>query len=345
VAVSEPLCDRISRIADQLENSAGDLRGLAGVSRLRATLPEAVVALRNIADRVLDQGVELGDLRTTNEALRQQATEAHEAADSWSQAAMNLYSGREEAEPDEQQPAVLTTDPGRAAIVEAAVRDLGKLADAWLAWFDSDQDGEPPATPERRIEIADHLGRVRIVLNELKRQRRGEQQPAEATGGEQVQDVAAADPYDWDPVYAAATIAELQKQLAAATARAEKVEATVAELRTNRDHCIAREITAKIEARVLRREIAELRDAMGADALQDCRSATLRAEDASGGAFQANICSILPESLSGPQTCCTRHVHDGLMHICALAAGHDTHMCAEGDRWTTDNDTTEVDRG
>ena len=30
-----------------------------------------------------------------------------------------------------------------------------------------------------------------------------------------------ADPYDWDPVYAAATIAELQKQLAAATARAE----------------------------------------------------------------------------------------------------------------------------
>jgi len=30
-----------------------------------------------------------------------------------------------------------------------------------------------------------------------------------------------ADPYDWDPVYAAATIAELRKQLAAATARAE----------------------------------------------------------------------------------------------------------------------------
>ena len=30
-----------------------------------------------------------------------------------------------------------------------------------------------------------------------------------------------ADPYDWDPVYAAATIAELQKQLAAAIARAE----------------------------------------------------------------------------------------------------------------------------
>jgi hypothetical protein len=50
-----------------------------------------------------------------------------------------------------------------------------------------------------------------------------EQQPAEATGGEQAQDGAAADadPYDWDPVYAAATIAELQKQLAAANARAE----------------------------------------------------------------------------------------------------------------------------
>jgi len=58
-----------------------------------------------------------------------------------------------------------------------------------------------------------------------------------------------------------------------------------------------------------------------------------------------NVCSALPESLKGPQTCYTRHVHDGLMHICALAAGHDTHMCAEGDRWTTNDDTTENDRG
>jgi hypothetical protein len=50
-----------------------------------------------------------------------------------------------------------------------------------------------------------------------------EQQPAAAAGGEQVQDGAAADadPYDWDPVYAAATIAELQKQLAAEAERAE----------------------------------------------------------------------------------------------------------------------------
>jgi len=85
--------------------------------------------------------------------------------------------------------------------------------------------------------------------------------------------------------------------------------------------------------------------AVAPDAAQEARSATETAEDTSGGAFQGNICSILPESLSGPQTCCTRHVHDGLMHICALAAGHDTHMCAEGDRWTTDDDTTEDDRG
>ena len=67
--------------------------------------------------------------------------------------------------PDEQP----TTEQGpRDRVVQAAVRDLGKLADAWLAWFDSGQDGEPPAMPERRIEIADHLGRVRIVLTELK---------------------------------------------------------------------------------------------------------------------------------------------------------------------------------
>ena len=58
-----------------------------------------------------------------------------------------------------------------------------------------------------------------------------------------------------------------------------------------------------------------------------------------------DVCSALPKNLSGPQTCCTRHVHDGLMHICALAAGHDTHMCAEGDRWTTNDNTTEDDRG
>lgn len=70
--------------------------------------------------------------------------------------------------PDEQQPAG-ATGPSRDVVVEGAVRDLGKLADAWLGWFDSGQDGESPSMPERRIEIADHLGRVRIVLNELKR--------------------------------------------------------------------------------------------------------------------------------------------------------------------------------
>jgi len=56
---------------------------------------------------------------------------------------------------------------------------------------------------------------------ELRLVRPDDQQPTEATGGEQVQDGAAADPYDWDPVYAAATIAGLQKQLAAGLARAE----------------------------------------------------------------------------------------------------------------------------
>lgn len=60
---TEPLCDRISRIAEELEYSASDLRGLPGVSRLRATLPAAVAALRNIADQVLEQGVELDELR------------------------------------------------------------------------------------------------------------------------------------------------------------------------------------------------------------------------------------------------------------------------------------------
>lgn len=66
---TEPLCDRISRVAEELEYSAGDLRGLPGVSRLRAVLPDAVAALRHIADLVLEQGVELDGLRTEREML------------------------------------------------------------------------------------------------------------------------------------------------------------------------------------------------------------------------------------------------------------------------------------
>lgn len=66
---TEPLCDRNSRIAEELENSAGDLRGMPGVSRLRAVLPDAVAALRHIADLVLEQGVELDELRTERSAL------------------------------------------------------------------------------------------------------------------------------------------------------------------------------------------------------------------------------------------------------------------------------------
>lgn len=66
---TEPLCDRISHIAEELEYSAGDLRGMPGVSRLRAALPDAVAALRHIADLVLEQGVELDELRTERELL------------------------------------------------------------------------------------------------------------------------------------------------------------------------------------------------------------------------------------------------------------------------------------
>lgn len=66
---TEPLCDRISRIAEELENTAGDLRGVPGVSRLRAVLPDAVAALRHIADLALEQGVELEELRTERELL------------------------------------------------------------------------------------------------------------------------------------------------------------------------------------------------------------------------------------------------------------------------------------
>jgi len=75
------------------------------------------------------------------------------------------------------------------------------------------------------------------------------------------------------------------------------------------------------------------------------RNKRVAASGMSSRTLQADVCSVLPESLKGPQTCYTRHVHNGLMHICALAAGHDTHMCAEGDRWTTNNNTTEDDRG
>jgi len=70
--------------------------------------------------------------------------------------------------PDRAAAEAVTAQNGRDRVVQAAVRDLSKLVDAWLGWFDSGQDGEPPSMPERRIEIADHLGRVRIVLTELK---------------------------------------------------------------------------------------------------------------------------------------------------------------------------------
>ena len=83
--------------------------------------------------------------------------------------------------------------PDRTA-VEAAARDLGELASAWLTWFDGDQDWDPPVSmPERRSEIADHLRQVSTVLAELERLGPDEQQPAEVTGGGQVQDGAASE--------------------------------------------------------------------------------------------------------------------------------------------------------
>jgi len=266
-----------------------------------------------------------------------------------------------------------------------------------------------------------------------------------------------ADPYDWDPVYAAATIAELQKQLAAALARAESATVLPERWRAliaERDAAVKQAQEAEVRLTELgkptewgqprtewtwsarkpdgaavppmfpdphpprteesvRREFNGVVDNMGYQKVLLCRDVTAwrdanamhstNVDDGSGWTAEENaefeqrygvkaamylraandrvwrivqelrqaavdegrdpyqdpmarrlsaalvgaekVCSALPESLSGPQTCCTRHVHDGLMHICALAAGHDTHMCAEGDRWTTNDDATEDDRG
>jgi hypothetical protein len=87
--------------------------------------------------------------------------------------------------PDRAAVEAVTAQDGRDRIVQAAVRDLSKLVDAWLGWFDSGQDGEPPSMPERRIEIADHLGRVRIVLTELKQM--GRERDALIDGNQRLQ--------------------------------------------------------------------------------------------------------------------------------------------------------------
>jgi len=201
-----------------------------------------------------------------------------------------------------------------------------------------------------------------------------------------------ADPYDWDPVYAAATIAELQKQLAAAIARAESAtvlperwRALIAErdaavrraeeAEAERDLAIAhdrqpyptawayeqvcrvereqRERAEKAEARLAELEaivaegnqrdralallllrsggkveftqveqaaapshghlisypnlatgglvLAYSADGETVGAAPDGRSATETASEASGGAFQANTSSILPQGLSEPE--------------------------------------------
>jgi len=74
-----------------------------------------------------------------------------------------------------------------------------------------------------------------------------------------------ADPYDWDPVYAAATIAELRKQLAAETERADLAEAQVVETqaersewqrRAQRGHVVAEVLRADLTAAIARAESA-----------------------------------------------------------------------------------------
>ena len=64
-----------------------------------------------------------------------------------------------------------------------------------------------------------------------------------------------ADPYDWDPVYAAVTIAELQKQLAAATERADLVEAQVVETQAERNEWQRRAQRGHVVAEVLRADL------------------------------------------------------------------------------------------
>jgi hypothetical protein len=82
-----------------------------------------------------------------------------------------------------------------------------------------------------------------------------------------------ADPYDWDPVYAATTIDRLQKQLAAATARAEKAKTEMVRLR-RRDAVQTEAIRAAKNLADCWQQLAE-----AAGAAPDGRSATLRAED------------------------------------------------------------------
>jgi hypothetical protein len=52
---------------------------------------------------------------------------------------------------------------------------------------------------------------------------------------------------------------ELRAGLAAANVRAEKAEALIGKLRTDRDHCFAREVSKGLEARQMRRERDEAR--------------------------------------------------------------------------------------
>jgi hypothetical protein len=219
-----------------------------------------------------------------------------------------------------------------------------------------------------------------------------------------------ADPYDWDPVYAAATIDRLQKALAVATARAEKAEARLAERQPIRaewstenalcdpgDDPINQELARRrvaeypnIHTAVLRRQLyagpwvpadkacrscgetdGVLGDPprcancavyapaaftgllaapkMAPDAAPDGRSATLRAGDASGGAFQANTSSILPQGLSEPEdgrvtsVWCWAPNPNGPLRCGRLRDHEPPHR--RGERTWTDDDTTEDDRG
>jgi len=85
------------------------------------------------------------------------------------------------------------------------------------------------------------------------------------------------------------------------------------------------------------------------DAAPDGRSATLRAEDASGEAFQANTSSILPQGLSEPELfadACDCECQPGQPCLCPERDCYcgPCRVCGDNPQRTND-DTTEDDRG
>jgi len=166
-----------------------------------------------------------------------------------------------------------------------------------------------------------------------------------------------ADPYDWDPVYAATTIDGLQKQLAAMTARAEKAEQerdvwkSEAERRSAERNAAVRRIG---QLRVWLDELGydalsvdrRLRgDAEAADAAPDGRSATETAGEGVRESVDEDTSSILPRGLSEPEgghataTWCWAPNPNGPLR-CGRLRNHDgPHQ--RGERTWTNDDITE----